>query len=147
MTFFPEVKLSKSHAEAIARGLFAIALSDGLHDREKALIASFWEDSGGSEHGLAELTRRDAITAEELGATLDTAELRQLFVKTGLLMAFADGSVSGEESKMVRGFAKSLGLENELPTLEAQVKEFLLSQLKHVHNVEKLAELAHQLAI
>ena len=37
--FFPEMHLSHDAAEAIARGLYAIARADGLHDREAGLIA------------------------------------------------------------------------------------------------------------
>ena len=48
MNFFSEINVEKHHAEAIARGLFAIAHSDGLHEREAALVGSFWADTGGT---------------------------------------------------------------------------------------------------
>ena len=132
MNFLPEIPLTQFQAEAIARGLFAIAHADGLHEREAALVAAFWSETGGSERALAELSRRDAITTEELGAVLPTPELRRVFLKTALLLAFADGQVSSKESEMVRGFAKELALDSELSTLEAQVKEYLLGQLAHI---------------
>lgn len=147
MNFFPETQIELHHAEVIARGLFAIASADGVHEREAALIASFWADAGGKFAALSELERREPITSEELGAVLNTTQLRQLFLKTALLMAFADGQVSGEESRMVRQFAADLGLSSELPTLEAQVKDYLLSQLSHIHNTQGLAEIAKKLAI
>lgn len=147
MYFFPEIEVEPHHAEAIARGLFAIAHADGLHEREAALIASFWADAGGKFSALAELERREPISSEELGAVLQSPILRQLFVKTALLMAFADGKVSNEESKLVREYAERLGLSAELPTMEAQVKDFLLSQLAHIHNTQSLAEIAKKLAI
>jgi tellurite resistance protein len=147
MNFFPEIHLEPNHAEAIARGLFAIARADGMHEREAALIASFWADAGGRFSALAELERREPITTDELSSVLNTSALRQLFLKTSLLMAFADGQVSPEESKLVREYAHHLGLTAELPAFEAQVKEFLLSQLAHLHNTEGLAQIAKKLAI
>jgi tellurite resistance protein len=147
MNFFPETALSSHHAEAIARGLFAIAHADGMHEREAALIASFWADAGGKFGALAELERSGPISAEELGGALDTQPLRHMFLKTALLMAFADGKVSSEESQIVRKYAEALGLSAELPTVEAQVKDYLLSQLAHIHNTQGLAEIAKKLAI
>lgn len=147
MNFFSEINVEKNHAEAIARGLFAIAHSDGLHEREAALIGSFWADTGGSFHALASLERSAAITGEELAAALDNAALRRVFLKTALLMAFADGKVSEQESTLVRTYADALGLTSELSTLEAEVKDYLLSQLAHIHNSEALAEIAKKLAI
>ncbi len=147
MNFFSEINVEKNHAEAIARGLFAIAHSDGLHEREAALVGSFWADTGGSFHALASLERSAAITGEELAAALDNTPLRRVFLKTALLMAFADGKVSEQESTLVRTYADALGLTSELSTLEAEVKDYLLSQLAHIHNSEGLAEIAKKLAI
>jgi len=147
MNFFPEIPLTTSQAEAIARGLFHIAQSDGLHEREAALVASFWAEAGGSMNSLSELARRGPLPTEELLAVLDSAELRKLFVKTALLLAFADGQVSGKESELVRKYAAELGLADSLPHLEEQVKEYLLAQLAHIHNTEALTQIAKKLAI
>jgi tellurite resistance protein len=147
MNFLPEIPLTQFQAEAIARGLFAIAHADGVHEREEALVASFWAEAGGSDRALSELSRRQAITTEELSTALSTPELRRVFLKTALLLAFADGQVSRKESELVRHYSKELGLDAELSTLEEQVKEYLLGQLAHIHNTQALVEIAKKLAI
>lgn len=147
MNFFPEVKVEPHHAEAIARGLFAIAHADGVHEREAALIASFWADAGGKFSALADLERSAPISAEDLGGVLNTKELRHLFMKTALLMAFADGKVSGEEKRLVREYADKLELSAELRQMAIEVRDFLLSQLAHIHNTQGLIELAKELSI
>ena len=81
MNFFSEINVEKHHAEAIARGLFAIAHSDGLHEREAALVGSFWADTGGSMHALASLERGASITGDELATALTTPALRRLFLR------------------------------------------------------------------
>ena len=147
MNFFPEIPLTTGQAEAMARALFPIAQSDGLHEREAALVASFWAEAGGSMDALSDLAQLAPPTAEDLAAVLDTPELRKLFVKTALLLAFADGQVSGKESELVRKYAHDLGQGESLAHLEEQVKEYLLGQLSHIHNTEALTQIAKKLAI
>ena len=57
MNFFPEIPLTTGQAEAMARALFHIAQSDGLHEREAALVASFWAEAGGSMDALSDLAQ------------------------------------------------------------------------------------------
>ncbi len=80
MEFFPEINLDRRAAEGLARGLFAVAAVDGVHEAEAALIASFWSDTGGGDQALAELRRGALITPAELAAVLQTEQERRLFV-------------------------------------------------------------------
>ncbi len=144
--FFPEIEVTQPAAEAIARGLFAIAEVDGLHEREEALVASFWSDVGGSVSALAELKRGTTITSAELSAALPNPELRQLFVKTAILLAWADGKVTDPERKAITDFATPLGVAGaEFGNLETAVKEFLLGHLTTVTNSEAVAKVAKKL--
>lgn len=146
--FFPEVALPQSAAEAIARGLYAVAKVDGLHEREEALVASFWSDVGGGASALASLQRGAAITAAELGAALPEHEQRQLFVKTALLLAWADGKITDDEKKIIADFATSFGIDKmALGKLEASVKEYLLGHLSPIQNTEAVAQIAKKLGV
>lgn len=147
MNFAPEIQLTPEQAAAIARGLYAVAHADGIHEQEANLIAGFWEEAGGSEHALGELKSHKPITGEELASALPSPELRRLFIKTALLLAFADGEVSAKESALVRELTAKLGLGGELGALEGQVKDFLLSQLSHIQNTDAVIEIAKKLAI
>jgi tellurite resistance protein len=144
--FFPEVDLSRGAAEAIARGLYAIARVDGLHEREAGLIASFWIEAGGGAGALSDLERGADIKPAELAAALTSATERQLFVKTAILLTWADGSVSAAEEKAVREFAGALGLdEAALEKLDASVKDYLLAHLVHVQNTDATRAVAKKL--
>jgi tellurite resistance protein len=147
MQFFPEIPLNQNQAEAIARGLFALAKADGVHESEISLIAAFWGETGGSDRALSDLSNRDDITAEELSSALPSKELRQIFLRTALLLAFSDGEVSAKESEVVLGYCESLGLGADLPQMEEQVKEFLMGQLAHIHNTEALVKISKKLKI
>ena len=148
MDFFHEVHLDAPQAEAMARGLYAVAKCDGLHVREGALVASFFHDVGGGAQALAELERRPAIPAAELAAALHRDDERRLFIKTALLLAWADGVVTPQEEKLILEYARALGLSDEtIERLDAAVKEYLLAHLSHVQNVEATREVARKLQV
>jgi tellurite resistance protein len=145
--FFPEVHLSHDAAEAIARGLYAIAKVDGLHDREAGLIASFWIDAGGGGP-LSDLERAESIKPADVAAALHSEAERQLFIKTAILLTWADGQVSAAEKKAVSDFATALGVDQAmLDKLDAGVKDFLLGQLVHVQNSEAVSSVAKKMKV
>lgn len=147
MEFFPEIPLDARAAETIARGLFAVANVDGMHERELALIGSFWADAGGGHDGLAALERGPAIPAEELAASLRGEEGR-LFLKTALLLAYADGVVSDPERQLLERYARALGhTKEDLYRLDAEVKEFLLGHVSHLANTQVVAKVARKLGV
>jgi tellurite resistance protein len=147
--FFPEIEVRDDQAEAIARGLYAVARADGdVHEREAALIADFYSQIDESPAAFAALQRAPRIEPAALALVLSEAPLRQLFVKTAILLAYADGSYSAGESKVVGEYAKALEIgDADLRTLEGQVKDFMLSQLSHVKNTDALVEVAKELKL
>ena len=147
MEFFPEVNLSHGAAEAIARGLFAIARGDGVHEREAGLIASFWIDAGGGGP-LSDLERAESIKPADVAAALHSDAERQLFIKTAILLTWADGEVSAAEKKAVGEFARALGIDDAtLDKLDAGVKDFLLGQLVHIQNTDAVSSVAKKLKV
>jgi hypothetical protein len=148
MSFFPATSLDTAEAEAIARGLYAVSRCDGVHERESALIASFWADSGGGAVALAELERQPNITGEQLANLLYGPDKRQLFLKTAILLAWADGNASEREMSLIGDFAKALGFGQEaMKTLSSEVKEYLLSHLTHLQNSASAATVAKKLGV
>jgi tellurite resistance protein len=148
MSFFPPTALDTSEAEAIARGLYAVSRRDGVHEREAALIASFWADCGGGAVALAELARQPDIGAEQLAGLLRGADKQKLFLKTAVLLAWADGNASDREMALINDFAKGFGLgETEVQELAAEVKEYLLSHLTHLQNTASTVSVAKKLGV
>lgn len=149
--FFPEIDVSDVQAEAIARGLFAVAHVDGVHEREAALIAQFYAATaeGAVAADFSELERTVAdVDGPWLASALPTTELRELFVKTAFLLAYADGRVSIQERERITAFAVALGVDNAgMQRLEAGVKDYLLRQLAGLSNVEAVAQVAKKLGV
>jgi uncharacterized membrane protein YebE (DUF533 family) len=148
MDFFPPVNLNPMQSEAIARGLYALAKSDGVHEREAALVASFFDEVGGGAQAMAELERRAPITPEELAALLPEDEQRRLFIKTAILLVWADGEVTPQEGQLLQDYARVFHLDPKvLEQLDTEVKEYLLSQLAHVQNTEATRLVAQKLKL
>ena len=147
--FFPEIEIREDHAEAIARGLMAVAKADGeVHPREGAMIEEFFVSVTDRPSDLGRFEREDAIKPETLAAQLPGADLRRLFIKTAYLLAYADGHVGDGEAVLLNKFAAALGVDkDEVALLEQQVKEFMLAQLSHLSNVEAIAEVAKELEV
>ena len=147
--FFPEIEVREEHAEAIARGLIAVARADGeIHPREAAMIGEFFASITDRVSEWGAFEREDNVAPDLLAMQLPSPELRALFVKTALLLAYADGAHGPGEAKLIAEHASAMDIaKDELDELELRVKEYLLSQLSHLANVEAVAEVAKEIDI
>jgi tellurite resistance protein len=142
---FPEIEVRADHAEAIARGLIVVAKADGqIHEREAALISEFYSSVTERPVDMAALERAEPVDGAYLAATLPSPELRELFMKTAILLSYADGNYSAAESKVIAGFGAAFGIGN-LENLETQVKEYMLGALNHVTNTDAVVEVAKEM--
>ncbi len=150
MEFFENVNLSHEQAALIARGLYSLSRVDGHEEREGMLIKSFWMEAvgEGSVLDLKAFEQLPDITAEDIARGLPTPELRRVFLKTAVLLSYADGSVSDKEREWLKSTASKLGVEPaELERTDTLVREFLLRQLSHVQNTDALREVSKKLGL
>ena len=148
MDILGRVEVSKEEAAVIARGLFALSRVDGHEEREGILIKSLWLDAVGGDQDVdfSAIEKLSDISPADLATALRSPELRRVFLKTALLLAWADGDVSGKERAWIEQTAKALGLaEKELAREDELVRTFLLSQLAHVQNVDAAKQVAKKL--
>ena len=147
--FFPEIEVRDDQAEAIARGLMAVAKADGdLHPREGAMISELFASTTDRSSDLAALEREDPIDAATLAIQLPTRDLRLLFIKTAFLLAYADNQLGAGEKEQIAAYAAAMEIgSDELEDLQLRVKEYLLAQLGHVENVDAVVEVAKELKV
>ena len=150
MEFFPEIPISEEQAQAIARGLFTVAAVDGVHEREATLIADFYGAATGGDAppvtSLAEIGRRGPLAPADLAAALPGDELRQLFFKAALLLAYVDGKVTPAERKQIAAYGKALGVPAGRQTaLEESVRDHLLEPLARLQNTQAVSQVAKKL--
>jgi len=149
-SFFPEIEISAEQAEIMARGLFAVARAEGgIHEREKTLLMSFFADvaADSSSRSLSALEHAPDVSPSEIAAALTSQSHGLLFIKTCVLMAYADNHFGEKERDIIEGFAKALGLSEEhLSGLEEDVRAFLLGSLVRLANSEAVATVARELS-
>lgn len=108
----------KDQIIAWLRGLLAIAWADGHFDpEEKELITQLTENELALDRDLETLT---PITPAELAVALgEDKTTGENFLRTGVLVAIADGVYSSPEAKLLQAFSDALGLKVEaLKSLE-----------------------------
>jgi hypothetical protein len=148
--FFPEIEVNALQAEALARGLYAVAMVDGVHERELALIGEVYQaalaEDAGTGATMQSLDRVGPLSPKELAPLLTTAAHRELFLKTALLLSWADGKVSPGERSKIAEFAHALAITAETQQrLDAEVKDYLLRPFAGLANVEAAAAVAKKL--
>jgi hypothetical protein len=150
MDFFPEIDVSALQAEALARGLYAVALVDGVHERELALITDFYQAAAaeGSPGVLASLQRVGALEPRDVAQLLIGPAHRELFIKAAFLLAWADGQVTAAERAKIAEFGAAFAVPADAQgRLEAEVKDFLLRPLASLANVDATTAVAKKLGM
>ena len=150
MDFFPEIDVSALQAEALARGLYAVALVDGVHERELALITDFYQAAAaeGSPGVLASLERVGPLEARDVAQLLIGPAHRELFLKAAFLLAWADGQVTASERAKIAEFASAFAIAGDtVSRLEAEVKDYLLRPLAGLANVDATTAVAKKLGL
>jgi len=117
-----EIDLDAAAAHTIAAAMREVAQCDGAHPREVELIDTFESQVPGPSGGV------------DL-STLTTPEHREVFLKSIVLVAFADGQVSPEERRLVEGYADALDLDADARARAwTEVASSLLSVFSGIRN-------------
>lgn len=114
-------ELRPDQVRAMAQGLYWLALIEGVSEREKALLQDFLRE-GGVDIDLETLAGIP-FSPEGLLVSLDTLFLRKTFLRTCILMAKADGTVSSEEMAELRRLAQAMGIDEPLDALMADMEQ------------------------
>jgi tellurite resistance protein len=126
MDLFEEVELDQTSADVIARGLCTVAEVDGMDRRERALIEQFWRETTRRTDLPLALEDREAISADDLAVALKRSPERRLFMKTAILVTWADGEVTREERESLQQFASALGFDRDtMDMLEHAVRDYI----------------------
>jgi hypothetical protein len=113
-------ELRPDQVRAMAQGLYWLALIEGVTEREKALLQDFLRE-GGLDLDLETLAGIP-FSLEGLLVSLDTLFLRKTFLRTCILMAKADGTVSSQEMAELRRLAQAMGIDEPLDSIMAEVE-------------------------
>lgn len=148
MEIINDVKLTPEQAALFARALYTLSRVDGHEEREGMLIKSFWMDvmGEGSVLDLKSFESMADVLPADIARGLPSSELRDMFMKTAVMLTYADGNVSDKEREWIAATGKALGFaEKDMKRMDELVRTYLLSQLSHLHNVDALKDVAKDL--
>ena len=124
----PANELDARAAWTIATAMREVAIADGEHPHELALITAFeMELPAGASDGV------------DLSA-LQTSSSKEIFLKSLVLVALADGRMSEEEVLVIRGYSTQLGLDDDaLQDIITQVSVMMLEEFAGVTHFREQA--------
>ena len=120
--FFPEIDIREDQAEAIARGLYAVARADGnVHEREAAMITEFFNSTTDHASHLAALERAPQARAGEPRRDRCRATIcAGCSSRPRSCSRYVDGTYAPPEAKLIGEFAKAFGIATkDVDRLEA----------------------------
>jgi uncharacterized tellurite resistance protein B-like protein len=145
-SFFAEQELDFEQVKALTHGLVALAKVDGIHDNEMSLIREFYESCARAGDPRLEEVAKGPFQIDKAKRLFDTPELAKLFVKSLILLAFADGEYGDAEDDLIRQWASSLGVSStEVDALHEATKEHMMAALAHVQNLDALKSVLQSL--
>jgi len=145
-TFFAEQELNFEQVKVLTHGLMTLAKVDGIHDNEMALIREFYESCARAGDPKLEEVAKGSFQIDKAKRLFDTPELSKLFVKSLILLAFADGEYADAEADLIREWAASLGVSSaEVDALYEATKEHMMAALAHVQNLDALKSVRQSL--
>ena len=137
--FFVEQELTFEHVKVLTQALLEVARVDGVHDNEMNLIREFYDSCKRAGDPRLEDVVADGLDEKRVVELFGSPELAQLFVKSLILLGFADGVYAKVEDDLIRKYAKQLELSDEqVDSLHSATKEFLLGSLSHIQNLDAL---------
>lgn len=144
--FFNPQDLSFEQVKALTHGMLSVARVDGVHDSEMRMIREFYESCARKGDPRLEDVAQGPFDAAVASRLFESPELKKLFVKSLILLAFADGSYARAEDEVIRRYAETFGLNStEVDQLHEATKEYLLAGLAHVKNLDALKEVRRRL--
>jgi len=145
--FFAEIDIDFEQVKVLCHAMMAVARVDGVHDNEMRLVRDFYDScSRAGDPSIEEITKGELDVQAAAAAFGRDDEHRNAFVKSLILLAYADGAYGDEENRLIRELAKGVGLDDAaVDRLKEATREYLVASLSHVRNVDALREVQREL--
>lgn len=133
---------------ALTQAMLSVALVDGIHPAEAALIGQFYESARS-----ADMPSTAAVLASPQAQHFDpgtladsTPEFADTVVLMCLMAAYADGQLSPAERSHVASIAAAVGVDaGRMDALLAQVRDELVGALSHLPDAGSVAVVVKEL--
>lgn len=149
MNTMQDQNLTPAQVTQLTRAMLSVALVDGIHPAEAALIGQFYESSR-----TPDMPSTSSVMASPDPLLFDQATLAggpEAFTDTLVLMclmtAYADGKLSLDEKSHIHKIASKLGVnEQRVEAHLAHVRDELVGALSHLPDAGSVAVVVKELA-
>nr|WP_315227742.1 hypothetical protein [uncultured Albidiferax sp.] len=150
MHTMPDQNLSPAQVAQLTQAMLSVALVDGIHPAEAALIGQFYESSRSADMpttATALAMDSSAFDARSLVSLAPSdAEFADTVVLMCLMAAYADGSLSAAERSHVQAIATTLGVDAaRFEAHIALVRDELVGALSHLPDTASVAAVVQEL--
>ena len=147
MQAIQDQNLSATQVIQLTQAMLSVALVDGMHPAEAALIGQFYESSRSPDMPTtsAMLSGTHAFDAQAMaGCPADVADTVVLMC---LMTGHADGRLSDGERALVQSFATALNVDAaRFDALLGQVRDELIGALSHLPDAGSVANVVRELS-
>lgn len=140
--------LSPAQVTQLTRAMLSVALVDGIHPAEAALIGHFYETSRSADmpNTATVLASPDAQSFNATAMVGSTPEFADTVVLMCLMAAYADGSLSPAERAHVQTIATAMAVNTaRFDALLGQVRDELVGALSHLPDAGSVAAVVKEL--
>jgi tellurite resistance protein len=139
--------LSPAQVAQLTQAMLSVALVDGIHPAEAALIGQFYESSRSADMPTtATALAIDASAFDARSLLPCDAGFSDTVVLMCLMAAYADGSLSAAERSHVQAIATALGVgAARFEAHIAQVRDELVGALSHLPDTASVAAVVQAL--
>lgn len=147
MHTMPDQNLSPAQVAQLTQAMLSVALVDGIHPAEAALIGQFYESSRGADMPTtATALAMDSSAFDARSLLPSDAEFADTVVLMCLMAAYADGSLSAAERSHVQAIATTLGVDAaRFEAHIALVRDELVGALSHLPDTASVAAVVQKL--
>jgi glutathione S-transferase len=141
--------LTPAQVTQLTRAMLSVALVDGIHPAEAALIGQFYESSRRADMPTtaAVLATPDSETFDGSSLAGSTPEFADTVVLMCLMAGYADGNLSEAESTHVKAIATAMNVDAaHFDTLLAQVRDELVGAISHLPDSGSVATVVKEMA-
>jgi hypothetical protein len=146
MQAIQDQNLSTTQLIQLTKAMLSVALVDGIHPAEAALIGQFYESSrsGDMPTTATMLSGPHVFDAQAMAGC--PPEVADTVVLMCLMTGHADGLLSAEERALVQSFATALSVDAaRFEVLLGQVRDELIGALSHLPDAESVAKVVGEL--
>lgn len=147
MHTMPDQNLSPAQVAQLTQAMLSVALVDGIHPAEAALIGQFYESSRSADMPTtATALAMDSSAFDARSLLPSDAEFADTVVLMCLMAAYADGSLSAAERSHVQAIATTLGVDAaRFEAHIALVRDELVGALSHLPDAASVAAVVQKL--